>query len=205
MNKINLLKRKLFRNDIIIIVIIVTLPFLFFIYNLAPEKGPYWKTFIFTIYAGIYEDIDYYLWSLSTKIFTILIITVWYVTCRHWWRFILFFPLSIDLNNLYIILNFRYSFFEQYNFLYLLPLTIIYIVLLLIISLKLEYYPSNNSLSRQLNREIATILDNISNFKKEDFKTLKFKFVKLRKSKSTMDKKEYLARLIELRDSISVK
>lgn len=203
MNKILILKRKYFFRDILIAIIIALSPFIFFAYNFAPKNTKVWETKLFTINLVGNNDIDYLLWMISSKLLLITIISVWFVTCKHWWRLVILMPFSIELFKFLSIINKEFLVIPNYNFIYIFPILISSILILFHYSNKLNFYSYHKNINNELNEEIDILLQNLSHFRNKNYKDFKQQLLQLRKEKNILDEKEYLEKLIKLREAFS--
>ena len=55
------------RKDIIMAILIITLPFVFYLYNLAPKHNRVWEIFLFKINSGTFYDVNVFLCNIFTK------------------------------------------------------------------------------------------------------------------------------------------
>ena len=69
-------------------------PFLFYLYNYVPI-GPDWSTWLFTYHSGFYANAQIAMWMLTGKLITLLFLTIWFFTCRHWWHHALLVPIAM--------------------------------------------------------------------------------------------------------------
>lgn len=184
-----------------IVIIIIALPFLFYAYKLVPV-AKVWETPFFKIESNYYDDVSILFWSLSNKLFTLLILFVWFLTCKHWWRFAILVPIIIEIYKFLIILNDELDYTDEYEFLYSLPITIPIIALILLLSRKLNYYNQAKNLNAELDEEIEQLLNELSNFKTQDYKLIRKELKVLRQSKNGLNKKDYLKQLIFLRNKL---
>ena len=198
-NRINIIK------DFSIAFIIFISPFLFFLYTIAPKDTTEWKTrfFYINLQNSGYE-IDVLLWRISTSLLYMITIGLWFVTCKHWWRYFILISFLLEVYKFfgyyYEVTNFLIE-FKSYN-ITVLSLTLIF--LLLFISKKLNYYSSSKSINQQIDEEINLMMQQVSNYKKEDYKEFKSKLILLRKQKLHLEKKEYLIQLIKLREDFAI-
>ncbi|OUR91992.1 hypothetical protein A9Q87_09325 [Flavobacteriales bacterium 34_180_T64] len=204
MGKLRMLRAKYFAMDMVFISIILCIPFLFYLYSFAPHESDVWETKYFKIQAGNFDDVSYFLWLLSVKIYTITIIVAWYFSCKHWWKSLLLFPLSIEINNLLQYLNIKYLFFTEINFFSSFPIIVILNIGIIYASRKLKYEGSSKGIYTELNMETVRLSTTVSNLKSNNYKAVKKELINLRTDKATISKKEYLKELISLRDKIII-
>ena len=76
-------KRSLIIGSIIATVIAAT-PFMFYLYESVPETKV-WDTFLFTFESHFYENANQAMWLITTKAIPLLLLFLWFFTCRHWW------------------------------------------------------------------------------------------------------------------------
>lgn len=189
------------RKDIIMAILIITLPFVFYLYNLAPKHNRVWEIFLFKINSGTFYDVNVFLWNIFTKILIIAIISIWFITCKYWWRFALLLGLTIETFKLLGIFKEAYFINSKINlWIFVLPIAFIYSLLLIYISKKIGYYNYAKTEISQINFEVDKLLVEVKHFKMKDYKMFKQKLFELRKRKKKMNKKEYLVRIIVLRD-----
>ncbi|WP_204345161.1 hypothetical protein [Psychroserpens algicola] len=190
------------KKDLIIVLIIIISPFAFYFHVLAPTTKV-WDTKFFTIDAGYFENVKNYLWIYAYKTLTILMISIWFVTCKNWWRLVLLIPLSIEFSKFISFLNDRYNFLDNYGFAHSLPIFLMFSFLLLFIAKKLNYYSVNSNTRSELNDEIYKLMNDLSLFNRKESYKIKKKYDLIKKQKDKIEKKEYLCSLIELRNSIN--
>ena len=75
---------------------IASTPFLFYLYEYVPATET-WDTLLFTYKSGFYEDAQIGIWSILMKLIPLLLLFVWFFTCRHWWYHTLIVPISMFL------------------------------------------------------------------------------------------------------------
>lgn len=205
MSKLFVFERVNVLKDFILVFIIFVTPFIFFLYTLSPYNVTEWKTSVFHInLSQTGDDVNATLWYFSYKFLTTLIFSLWFTTCKHWWRYMLLVPLLVEIHKIigmYYELN---GISADYKVYYSFILSIPIIILLFTISKKLNYYSCSKSVNKQIDDEINELMRHVSNYKKEDYKAYKKKLTLLRKEKTKLDKKEYLIQLIKLREDFAL-
>ncbi|MEY8848970.1 hypothetical protein AB9K26_09150 [Psychroserpens sp. XS_ASV72] len=181
---------------------IILLPFLFYSYRVIPEIILFFNNTFFKITIETENDFDYYIWIIAVKILTLGILTIWYITCPHRWKYALIIPIVVELYK--IILNlFEYKTDKHFNFETIL-LTIfcafIYLYFLKFLSNILGFDGYQRSVRYIVNSEINSEIENISNFKINEYKGAKKEFFELQKNKIKLEDKVYLRKLIDLRN-----
>ncbi len=88
-------KSKLSRSAIVgtlIATIVATTPLLYSLHESVPT-GKVWNTFLFTYESGFWGDAQYAMWVYTGKIIPLILLLIWFFTCRHWWYHALLVPI----------------------------------------------------------------------------------------------------------------
>ncbi|MFV0572395.1 MAG: hypothetical protein ACK5M1_08200 [Xanthomarina gelatinilytica] len=114
-------KKQLFIGTIIAIIISLT-PYFFNLYESVPDTKV-WDTFLFSYDSKYYESISTLAWTLMNKLIPLMLLFIWFFTCRHWWYHTLLVPIAMYIYQVIIILNDDLSFTDNTNqIFYLLPI-----------------------------------------------------------------------------------
>jgi hypothetical protein len=197
------LLRRIRLVDLVVIMLIIITPILFFIYNLIPQNIKVIETYYFALEAGYYETINAIVWQLSLKFLSSTIFILWFLTCKHWWRYFLLISIAFELYKLYSVLNEIFS-TEPLQLANASKFILIIMMLLLLISYKMNYFSFKKSFSQELNFEIDNLLIDLSKFKSKNYKKFKSKFVNIKDAKLNYSEREYLKLLIELREEFAL-
>ncbi|WP_299228283.1 hypothetical protein [uncultured Psychroserpens sp.] len=159
------------------------------------------KYFVFD--SGYFEDINFFAWLIMTKILTLCILSIWYITCKYKWKFILLVPIIIEIYKL--LVNFNFAKYGSEDSVYIQTFIgfIVYFFILLFFKKTFNFYANKNTSNVLINEEINKQLIKISKFDIKDYKEVKKKLVELQNDKHKLEKKQYLIQLIALRDQIT--
>lgn len=72
--------------------IIAFSPYLFYLYEIFPN-GPVWENSFFTYKSNYYEDVMTAAWTYLGKIVPLLLLFIWFFTCKHWWYHVILVPI----------------------------------------------------------------------------------------------------------------
>lgn len=197
-------KLKEFRKDIIILLCIICLPFLFFIYKIVP-KDKLWVNNFFILDSGFYEDSQFFIWFICAKLMTLILLSIWFITCIHKWRYTLLFPMIIEILKLHSIIktweiNSNYNSNIKETLIFSIP----FIITILFISNRVNYYNSSKPINEKINNEINNHLIKLSKFDTKYYGSIRKEFIYLKKNKQQIGTKEYLIKLIQLRDKMAI-
>ena len=110
----------------IIATIIAIVPYLFDLYQSVPT-GKVWNTFLFEYNSNYYESVQITVWTLMNKLIPLLLIFIWFFTCRHWWYHALLVPIAMYLYQIFIIFNDDLQYVDSFQIIYLIPVMAIVI------------------------------------------------------------------------------
>ncbi|WP_296384078.1 hypothetical protein [Winogradskyella sp.] len=88
-------KNKLSRSAVIgtlIATIIASTPLLYSLHESVPTSKV-WNTFLFTYESGFWEEAQYAMWVYTSKAIPLILLTIWFFTCRHWWYHVILVPI----------------------------------------------------------------------------------------------------------------
>ena len=197
---------KQYKVDLLVVGLIISAPLLFYLYRLLPNNTNVWVTKWFTFTSDYFDDIEYFAWILFVKILTISILSLWYISCTNSWRNILFVPIVFEFYKLFTSI-----YAEIFNILSILEpflsalfFSVPFILFLIIIAQKTDYYKSSREISKKLNTEINENIEKLSKFNIKNYMSIKKEMSVLVKQKNKIPKKEYLAKLIALRDRLTL-
>ncbi len=121
--KIN--KKNLVLGSVIATLIAIT-PYLFDLYESVPDVKV-WNTFLFNYDSQYYGSARVLAWTLSNKTIPLILIFIWFFTCRHWWYHTLLVPIAMYIYQIIIILNDDLNYVDNNQILYLIPVMAIVI------------------------------------------------------------------------------
>jgi hypothetical protein len=132
------LTKKRFTLESLAVVLILITPFLFKVHEYFPED-PNAKVSIlgFEITKNGFEDISIYIWFLLGKFIPLYLLTLWFLTCKHWWYHIILIPLCMYAFQIFEVFYSNDKFIDIKNVLWILPVCMVVIPFVYFIRLKL--------------------------------------------------------------------
>ena len=110
----------------IVATIIASTPYLFYLYESVPEQKV-WDTFLFTYNSGFFENANVAMWIITSKIIPLILLFIWFFTCRHWWYHVLLVPIAMYSYQIFITLNDDLKYVDSNQLIYLIPIMAIII------------------------------------------------------------------------------
>ncbi|SHI75139.1 hypothetical protein SAMN04488096_104103 [Mesonia phycicola] len=86
------------------------------------------------------------MWTLLTKFVPLYLLTVWFLTCKHWWYHVILIPIGMYLFQLISALNDDIIFFDEVEIWYLIPVMSVIVPLVYLIRAKIFASMHNPSL-----------------------------------------------------------
>ena len=95
-------------------------PYLFYLYESVPQVQV-WDTFLFSYDSRGWGDANYSMWILTGKAIPLLLLVVWFFTCRHWWYHALLVPIAMYVYQIFGFLNDDLSYLDEFQLMHLVP------------------------------------------------------------------------------------
>lgn len=145
--------KELLKGGVISIILIST-PFLFYIYRYAPADQTSWDTFIGTLEAGAFSNVQNYMHALFTKITFVILTGLWFLTSSRWWRYAILVPFTMFLFQLSGVISYKVMYMDEYDFWDALPFILPIIFFLAFISHRLSRRKPSYTLDEEAEEEI---------------------------------------------------
>lgn len=135
----NIKRRSLFLGSIIILLIIST-PYLLYIYRMIPDELETYDTFFGTLKGGYYIRVQAFIYTFLGKFVPFLLLIIWFITNKHWWVHSLIIPISVYLFQLIAVVNDSEEFVDEVEFIYTVPIAVIIMTVLYFLRSKMSIY-----------------------------------------------------------------
>lgn len=114
-----------FYFGLVVGLILLFSPFFYYLYRFIPEEVQSYKLFgLVTFTANQFYDAQSFVYNLFGKGIIFFALSVWYLTCKHWWKHAILPILIMTLYQLLGIINYSVSYIEEFNFYHALPVVI---------------------------------------------------------------------------------
>jgi hypothetical protein len=145
-------------SSIVIILIAIT-PYLLYVYKSFPSDSNQYKTIFGIIDAGLYGNVQTYIYYLFSKFAPLLLLLIWFATNKHWWVHILIVPISVYLFQLFSVVNDSTSFVDEFEFIYTLPFLLAIMLILYGIRYKLSIYVKAVDLKKEMDKKMDDAIE----------------------------------------------
>ncbi len=130
--------RTRFVIESIALFIIVSSPFIFKLHEYLPQDPEATiNLFGFKIDSNGFLDLNTYGWFLLGKIVPLILLFIWFLTCKHWWYHIILIPIMMYAFQIFEVLYTSDKFVDTRNLLWLLPVCMVVIPFVYFIRIKL--------------------------------------------------------------------
>lgn len=116
--------------------IIAATPYIFYSYKSVPST-PTWDTFLFEFESHFYGDANTAMWSIMVKVVPLILLFLWFFTCRHWWYHALLVPIAMYLWQLFGAINDETRYMDEFGLVYLIPIMAIVVPSIYLIRAKM--------------------------------------------------------------------
>lgn len=110
----------------IIATVIASIPFLFYLHESVPETQV-WDTFLFTFESHFYENANTAMWLITQKVIPLLILFIWFFTCKHWWYHAILVPIAMYMFQFVSFFAVETDVMDEFELIYLVPVMAIII------------------------------------------------------------------------------
>lgn len=150
-------RKKHFLIGVAIALFLVTIPFYFYAYRLIPVEMAETKVFGITISAGSHVSLNYYAYYLFTKLVFLAAFTLWFYTCKYWWRLALLVPICMLIFQICGLVNTQINYIDEFDFWYSIPVVIPVAIVLVATSKWLNGYRRKLDLRDEIEFEIKDL------------------------------------------------
>ncbi|WP_430408337.1 hypothetical protein [Kordia sp.] len=130
----NLINKAIIRDTIVVIIIAIT-PYIFQLYESLPSEQ-IWRNDYFEITSNYYEDVRTAMWVYMGKIIPLILVIIWFLTCKNWWYHIILIPIAMFSFQLYSSF-YRDTYIDEIEIYYVIPIMMIIIPIVYLIRAKL--------------------------------------------------------------------
>ncbi len=160
------------RKELIVGSLIATLiaitPYLFYLYESVPEVKV-WDTFLFTYDSNYFEDANWVAWVFMGKMIPLVLLFIWFFTCRHWWYHTLLVPIAMYSWQIISLFNDDINYIDEFQLMHMVPIMAIIIPSIYLLRAKMFFkMNSENETLEELEEEFMikpkSLIEKISDY-----------------------------------------
>lgn len=106
-------QQRAFVLELITAAILILSPFLFYTYLFASDTGKGFGFLFIGFQLGYYPTMEGFLWLFNGKALMLLLLLIWFRSCKSWWKYVILAPFWITLFEFTSFLNLEFSWFDD--------------------------------------------------------------------------------------------
>lgn len=185
------------RDSILIIAFVVFAIWDYYFYNSIPEDLESFKFFFLNIEAGSYEIIQTFYFYISFKLEVLAACIVWFITCKHWWRFVIGVPFIIEIYKLISVLNVSTNKVDEIEFIQSLPFTLPLVLVIFYILWRDYQIRTGLHILKEVDLKIDGLIERKIN--QSQFKQMELELDQLIMAKVDLPESDYEIKLLNLK------
>ena len=119
-------RKNLILGSLIAITLILT-PYFFYLYQGIPDQEV-WDSPFGEITSNYYGSVQIMFWVLFGKIIPLVLLLIWFFTCKHWWYHAILVPILMFIFQAYSTLNDDIEFSDSNEFFVLAPIIFVMLI-----------------------------------------------------------------------------
>ncbi|WP_396589968.1 hypothetical protein [Allomuricauda sp. R78024] len=136
MNERKGIRNKLLLEGLLVLMIAIT-PIIFYSYKYVPYGEQEIDILFFTFTANGFEDVGTALYFYLTKLAPLILLVLWFVTCKNWWYHAILIPISMYAFQLYSTFTSDSNKVDENEVLYVMAVTMVIVPIVYFIRIKL--------------------------------------------------------------------
>ncbi|GER60526.1 hypothetical protein ULMA_26340 [Patiriisocius marinus] len=128
----------------LLVIIIASTPILFYTYESFPNSTV-WETYFFTLETNFPSWINFAYYLIGKSI-PLLLLLIWFFTCKHWWHWIILVPIAMYSFQIWGVLN-ESNGMDEVELIYVIPLMMVLVPFVYLIRAKLFSKVRGNDLA----------------------------------------------------------
>lgn len=149
-----------FITGVVISALAIITPLLFYAYRYCPADLEVWETKYFTIGAGGFLTVQGFVYALAGKSILVMTLSMWFLTCKHWWRYALLVPFSVYLFQFVSVLNQQQERMDEFDYIQSLPITLPILIIHILAAKNINYFKGKLDLKDEIDAELENLINN---------------------------------------------
>jgi len=140
----------------LIVLLIVSTPYLLYFYQSIPKDLENWNTAFGVIKGGYYQSVSAYIYYFFSKFVPLLLLFIWFITNKTWWVHALIIPITVYLFQLIAVINDSELYMDEVEFIYTVPFLVLILVILYFVRSKISIYIQAVDLKKEMDDNMKT-------------------------------------------------
>ena len=129
--------RKRFIIEGLMTLLIALSPVFFYSYKYTPQGTETLNFILFDLQANGFADARTNLWFYLIKIIPLILLVIWFVTCKNWWYHAILIPIAMYSFQLYSVTSRSSNVVDENEILYVIAVTMVIVPVVYFIRIKL--------------------------------------------------------------------
>ena len=152
--------RKIF--EIVGSIILASIPFWYILTRLIPDGTKSYSFGWFYVHDHGFQNLSIFIWYLSLKIFILIPLMIWFISCKAWWRYSILVPIILYTYQLWETLKQDSQIIDEFELLKAAPAILFILGLVLFLSNRIKYQYKIYDVYMDMVKEINALLVEIS-------------------------------------------
>ncbi|TAI48728.1 hypothetical protein [Flagellimonas allohymeniacidonis] len=132
----NKIRRKLVIEGLITLIIAIT-PIIHYCWKYMPSDGTELNFLGITFSNNGFSDVSSAFYYYLLKITPLLLLVIWFATCKHWWYHAILIPIAMYSFQLFSVLTYESQIIDENEILYVIAVTMVVVPVVYFIRVKL--------------------------------------------------------------------
>ncbi|MBS9463608.1 hypothetical protein KIM67_14410 [Flagellimonas sp. 389] len=129
-------RKKLLIEGFISLLIAIT-PLLFYFYKYLPIDSKSWSFIGINFSSNGFEDVSLAFYYYFNKLVPLLLLIIWFISCKNWWYHAILIPISMYSFQLYSVLTYDSGNLDENEIMYVIAVSMVVIPVVYFIRVKL--------------------------------------------------------------------
>jgi len=140
----------------VLVILIVSTPYLLYYYQSLPSNSENWDTIFGTVKGGYYGTARMFIYTFFSKFVPLLLLFIWFITNKNWWVHALIIPITVYSFQLISIINDSERYMDEVEFIYTVPFLVVIFVILYFVRSKISIYIQAVDLKKEMDENMGT-------------------------------------------------
>jgi len=182
--------------------VLISLPFLLYAHEFIPDGMLTFQYGILKIDSFGFIDVSTFVWYAAIKLAIFVGLTLWFFTCKYWWKYSILVPFSLLCYQLLEIFRPGATKVDEYEVWYALPVLVPLLFFMIWASAKVKYFSATYDLHEAIEKEVRLLIREIAMIQERKQNNLRVELERLQDHKNRYSPQEYLEKLENLRNKL---
>jgi len=149
-------------QDILYAVILILIPYVFYLFEYIPEGLTEYNVLGVKILAHGFNDVNIFVWYVLSKICVLIPLIIWFITAQNWWRYAILSPIIIYSYQLWEGIKDTGTKADEIEYVLAFPYLFVVLIALIVLTHLIKYQSRMAMLYEQLIIELESLISKIN-------------------------------------------